>query len=44
MKRRRMKHYLAVSVALLTCLVYLPALRNDFVLTWDDSQYISKIF
>ncbi len=33
------KYYLAASVALLTFLVYLPALRNAFVY-WDDNLYI----
>ncbi len=35
----KVKYYLAASVALLTFLVYLPALRNEFVY-WDDNLYI----
>ncbi|MCK9419645.1 MAG: tetratricopeptide repeat protein [Nitrospirae bacterium] len=31
--------YLAASVAFLTFLVYLPALRNEFV-NWDDGPYV----
>jgi energy-converting hydrogenase Eha subunit A len=38
-KTSRVKYYLAASVALLTFLVYLPALRNEFVY-WDDNLYI----
>ncbi len=33
------KYYLAASVALLTFIIYLPALRNEFVY-WDDNRYI----
>ncbi len=33
------KYYLTVVIALLTFLVYLPALRNEFVY-WDDNQYV----
>ena len=33
------KFYLTAAVALLTFLVYLPALRNEFVY-WDDNLYI----
>jgi Tfp pilus assembly protein PilF len=42
MKRtRHIKYYLAGSVALITCVVYLTALRNDFV-NWDDSTYVTE--
>ena len=37
--RTKIKYYLAFAASLLTFLVYLPALQNDFV-NWDDSQYI----
>jgi lipoprotein NlpI len=33
------KYYLAASVALITFIVYLPALRNEFV-QWDDDIYV----
>ncbi len=36
---RYTKHYLAASVAMATLLVYLPALRNEFV-NWDDGPYV----
>jgi protein O-mannosyl-transferase len=35
----KMKYYLTAAVALLTFLIYLPALRNDFVY-WDDNLYV----
>lgn len=38
-RRIRYKYTLAASVALLAFLVYLPALRNEFVY-WDDNLYI----
>ena len=38
-KTQLVKYYLAASVALATILVYLPALRNEFI-TWDDMVYI----
>jgi len=37
--KEKFKYYLAASVALMTLLVYLPALENDFV-TWDDNGYV----
>ena len=37
--RKNYKYYLAGSVALITFLVYLTALRNDFV-NWDDDIYV----
>jgi tetratricopeptide (TPR) repeat protein len=37
--RKNFKYYLAASVALATIIVYLAALRNDFV-EWDDGVYI----
>jgi len=33
------KYYLAASIALITFIVYLPALHNEFVY-WDDNLYI----
>ncbi len=30
----------SVSAALITFVAYLPALRNDFLTTWDDGSYI----
>ena len=38
-KTKLSKFYLAVSVSLITFIVYLSALHNEFVL-WDDSRYI----
>jgi Tfp pilus assembly protein PilF len=38
-KIRNGSYYSVVTVALLTILVYLPALRNEFVY-WDDNLYI----
>ncbi|OGW45287.1 MAG: hypothetical protein A2078_13920 [Nitrospirae bacterium GWC2_57_9] len=39
MKRNHDRFFLAVSVSLVTCAVYLPSLWNDFVL-WDDDRYV----
>jgi Tfp pilus assembly protein PilF len=39
MKRNNLKHYLALSVSLITFAVYLSALRNEFV-EWDDNRSI----
>jgi len=36
---RRVKYYPAIIIALITLAVYLPALRNDFVI-WDDDGFI----
>jgi Flp pilus assembly protein TadD len=36
--RRHVPYYLAAFVSLITLVVYLPALRNDF--TWDDDVYV----
>ena len=33
------KYYLAASVALITFIIYLPDLRNEFV-NWDDAIYV----
>jgi tetratricopeptide (TPR) repeat protein len=38
-KIRHIKYYLAASVSLITFIIYLPTLRNEFVM-WDDSRYI----
>ena len=38
-KKPKAQYRLAVVVALVSCLVYLPALRNEFVY-WDDNLYI----
>ena len=37
--RKNYKYYLAGSASLITFLVYLAALRNDFV-SWDDGAYV----
>jgi lipoprotein NlpI len=37
--RKNVRYYCAAAVALATFLVYLPALRNDFV-NWDDGPYV----
>jgi protein O-mannosyl-transferase len=37
--RNLTKYILALSVAMLTVIVYLPALQNNFV-TWDDPDYV----
>jgi hypothetical protein len=39
MKRKVSEYYLAASISLVTFLVYLPCLRNDFV-NWDDNAYV----
>ena len=39
MKKQNLKYYLAGAVALMTFIVYLASLRNEFV-EWDDSQYV----
>ena len=36
---QNLKYYLAASVALITLILYLPALRNEFV-NWDDNVYV----
>lgn len=36
----KMKYVMAVSLAMVTLFVYLPALRNEFVGVWDDNIYI----
>jgi protein O-mannosyl-transferase len=36
---RNKSYYIAAAVALMTVIVYLPTLRNGFVI-WDDNQYI----
>jgi protein O-mannosyl-transferase len=38
-KDQNYKYYLAVSISLLTFIVYLTSLKNDFV-DWDDGLYI----
>jgi tetratricopeptide (TPR) repeat protein len=38
-KTSNVKYYLAASVALMTLLIYLPALQNEFV-DWDDNAYV----
>jgi len=38
-KTQNIKFYLAASVALMTFVVYLPALRNGFTV-WDDDLYV----
>jgi tetratricopeptide (TPR) repeat protein len=38
-KAKYLKYYLAGSVALITFIVYLTCLRNDFV-EWDDGAYV----
>jgi protein O-mannosyl-transferase len=37
--RKNVKYYCAAAAALMTFLVYLTALRNDFV-NWDDGPYV----
>jgi len=39
MDLKREKYLLAAAVSLLTALVYLPGLRNDFI-NWDDDLYV----
>jgi len=39
LQRIHARYYLAAGVALATLAVYLPALRNNFVI-WDDDQYV----
>lgn len=36
------KYYLASLAALATLMLYLPALRNEFVGVWDDNAYIAE--
>jgi len=43
MQRRNAKYYLAGAVSLITLALYLPALRNDFVI-WDDPDYVLNNF
>jgi len=38
-QRRKLIYYLAGSVSLVTFILYLTALRNDFV-EWDDNMYV----
>ena len=39
MKKHNFKYYLAASISLITFVIYLLSLRNEFV-DWDDRQYI----
>ncbi len=39
---KKLTSRLAFAVALATFIVYLPALRNDFVGVWDDNIYIGE--
>jgi tetratricopeptide (TPR) repeat protein len=40
MKRtQNINYYIAAAISLITFIVYLPALRNEFVM-WDDSRYV----
>jgi protein O-mannosyl-transferase len=39
MKKQDLKYYISGGVALMTFVVYLASLQNDFV-EWDDSQYV----
>jgi len=41
--KKNVKYYCAAAVALMTLLVYLPALQNNFV-EWDDPVYASDNF
>ncbi len=34
------KFFIAAIVGLITFLVYLPALQNGFVMSWDDNEYV----
>ena len=36
---KHVKYYVAASAALITLLVYLPSLQNEFV-DWDDGEYV----
>jgi protein O-mannosyl-transferase len=38
------KYYLAGLVSLITFLVYITALQNDFIWWWDDGQYVVNNF
>ena len=37
-KNMRIRYIIAISVAVVTFIVYLPSLKNEFV--WDDAQYV----
>jgi Tfp pilus assembly protein PilF len=39
-RTQNVKYYLAGTVALITFIVYLPVLQNDFIRSWDDAAYI----
>jgi Flp pilus assembly protein TadD len=39
MKTQNIKYYITAAISLITFIVYLPALRNEFVM-WDDSRYV----
>ena len=41
--RKNYKYYCAAVIALMTLLIYLPALQNNFV-EWDDPIYASENF
>jgi hypothetical protein len=38
-RSENIKYYLAAAAALMTLIVYLPALKSDFV-TWDDNEFV----
>jgi tetratricopeptide (TPR) repeat protein len=39
-KKAKVRYYLALAAALITCAVYLPVLQNGFILEWDDDPYV----
>ncbi len=39
-KTRNSRYILAGLISLMTCLLYLPSLRNEFLL-WDDGEYVT---
>jgi len=38
--RKNFKYYVAGSVSLITFVIYLSSLQNEFIFRWDDGQYI----
>src|SRR5512139_2771616 len=39
-KTNKLTYYLSGLVAIITFLVYLTSLQNDFIAEWDDGEYV----
>ena len=41
-KTKKWQKYLLPGILLLTFIIYLPSLNNDFIINWDDAGYIHE--